>query len=405
MSSPEDKTEEPAEAEASSGSRGSESDSAEPALHQTPGEPQQDGAKPEPRGGLLDLLKRRRRGAAAVCAAAAAAACTAFYGSFAWMPVDFADGLDHAEVFVEEGDSAKRISEKLCEAGIDVSHLQMRLASRLHDRGMGGIHAGLYRFERGETVFGILDVFSKGALVDKSLRVPDGATIWDVRRIFSDAENLKDTISHADESELMKSLGLEGYSSLEGFVSPDTYRYGSGTKDVAVLKDAVARQLAALEEEWRARDPSVQLKTPYEALILASIIEKETGVRSDRHLVSSVFHNRLRIGMPLQTDPTVIYGIGPEWNGRLTKKDLQTYTPYNTYRICGLPPTPIAMPTRASIEAALHPADTKYLYFVSRGDGTSEFSTNLAEHNEAVRRYIINKKRRPAGSSETNVKE
>lgn len=355
---------------------------------------------------ILEFVKSRRaRVAAAAAAALAVGAAAVLYSALAVREIPFKDGVDQAEVFVEEGDSAKKISEKLCSAGMDVSYWQMRLASRLHDKGMGGIHAGLYRFNRGETLFGVLDVFSKGALVDKSVRIPDGATIWEVKRIFSDAENLKDTISYSEESELMKMLGLEDYSSLEGFVSPDTYRYGSGTKDFSVLKDAVSRQLSALNEEWELRDPNVQLKTPYEALILASIIEKETGVRSDRHLVSSVFHNRLRIGMPLQTDPTVIYGIGPQWNGRLTKKDLLTYTPYNTYKINGLPPTPIAMPTRASIEAALHPADTKYLYFVSRGDGTSEFSTNLADHNEAVRRYIINKNKEPNRSAETKIKE
>ena len=404
MSSPEDKTEEPQKNEESGCSRSADDSSGRDA-DEPPAQPPRTGEAEESRSGIFDRLKKRPFEAAALCAAAAAAACAAFYGSLAWREVPFSEGIDHAEVFVDEGDSAKRITEKLCEAGLDVSYLQMRLASRLHDKGMGGIHAGLYRFERGESLFGILDVFSKGALVDKSVRIPDGATIWEVKRIFADADNLKNTLAHADEYELMKTLGLDGYSSLEGFVSPDTYRYGSGTKDVSVLKDAVARQLAALDEEWNARDPSVQLKTPYEALILASIIEKETGVRSDRHLVSSVFHNRLRIGMPLQTDPTVIYGNGPQWNGRLTKKDLQTYTPYNTYRIGGLPPTPIAMPTRASIEAALHPADTKYLYFVSRGDGTSEFSTNLADHNEAVRRYIINKNRQPDGSAETSMKE
>ena len=150
-----------------------------------------------------------------------------------------------------------------------------------------------------------------------------------------------------------------------------------------------------MDEAWASRSAEVAVRTPYEALILASIVEKETGERSDRHLVSSVFHNRMKVGMPLQTDPTVIYGLGPAWRGRLTKQDLRSDTPYNTYRIPGLPPTPISMPTPASIEAAVHPAASRYLYFVSRGDGTSEFTTNLKDHNAAVRHFILRKQTTP----------
>ena len=168
------------------------------------------------------------------------------------------------------------------------------------------------------------------------------------------------------------------------------------------MKQAVAKQKALLAKAWESRSEAAKVKTPYEALTLASIIEKETGLATDRHLVSSVFNNRLSIGMPLQTDPTVIYGLGEKFSGNITRKDLQTPTPYNTYVIPALPPTPIAAPTWASIEAAVNPADTRFLYFVSKGDGSSHFSQSLAEHNRAVRQFILN---RPKTQKKAKPKE
>lgn len=299
------------------------------------------------------------------------------------------------DVMVEEGDGARRIIAKMREAGLEVEDWSMRAASRLHPSGMGRIHAGLYRFPAGVTRTGILDLLAEGPVIDQQLRIPDGATIWEVRAIFAEGVNLKPVTRGMSEEELKRALGLSDYPSLEGFFAPDTYRYGSGTTDLAVMKQAVARQKRLLDEAWASRSEEVAVRTPYEALILASIVEKETGERSDRHLVSSVFHNRMKVGMPLQTDPTVIYGLGPAWKGRLTKQDLRSDTPYNTYRISGLPPTPISMPTPASIEAAVHPAASRYLYFVSRGDGTSEFTTNLKDHNAAVRHFILRKQTTP----------
>ena len=299
------------------------------------------------------------------------------------------------DVMVEEGDGARRIIAKMRDAGLEVEDWSMRAASRLHPSGMGRIHAGLYRFPAGVTRTGILDLLAEGPVIDQQLRIPDGATIWEVRAIFAEGVNLKPVTRGMSEEELKRALGLSDYPSLEGFFAPDTYRYGSGTTDLAVMKQAVARQKRLLDEAWASRSEEVAVRTPYEALILASIVEKETGERSDRHLVSSVFHNRMKVGMPLQTDPTVIYGLGPAWKGRLTKQDLRSDTPYNTYRISGLPPTPISMPTPASIEAAVHPAASRYLYFVSRGDGTSEFTTNLKDHNAAVRHFILRKQTTP----------
>lgn len=294
-------------------------------------------------------------------------------------------------ITVETGDSARRVMDRLREAGLKIDDFNMRLAARLvKAHKLSSIHTGTYEFQPGLTPAGILETLAKGPIVDQALRIPDGAPVWEVLAIFRNATALKQTTASMSEDDLRLALGIES-GSLEGWFAPDTYHYTSGSADLAVMKKAVANQKAILEKAWEGRSESAQAKTPYEALTLASIIEKETGLDTDRHLVSSVFNNRLRIKMPLQTDPTVIYGIGQSFSGRLTKKDLQAPTPYNTYVIPALPPTPIASPTRASIEAALNPADTKFLYFVSKGDGTSQFSQSLAEHNRAVKQFILNR--------------
>ena len=292
-------------------------------------------------------------------------------------------------VTIQEGDSARRVMERLRTAGLDADDLTMRLAAKLAPNKLSRIHTGTYRFEPGLTPAGILQTLAKGPLVDQQLRIPDGAPIWEVLAIFKNATALKQTTATMTPEALRAALEIDA-PSLEGWFAPDTYHYMSGSTDLAVMKKAVAKQKALLDRAWAQRG-NAELKTPYEALILASIIEKETGLATDRHQISSVFHNRLKLKMPLQTDPTVIYGIGEKFNGNLTRKDLQTATPYNTYKIPALPPTPIAMPSWASIEAAVNPADTKYLYFVSRGDGSSQFSTNLKAHNRAVRQYILSR--------------
>lgn len=294
-------------------------------------------------------------------------------------------------ITVETGDSARRVMERLREAGLQVKDFDMRLAARLvKDHKLSSIHTGTYEFKPGLTPAGILETLAKGPIVDQSLRIPDGAPVWEVLAIFRNATALKQTAASMPEDELRRALGIDA-GSLEGWFAPDTYHYTSGSADLAVMKQAVAKQKALLAKAWESRSEAAKVKTPYEALTLASIIEKETGLATDRHLVSSVFNNRLRIGMPLQTDPTVIYGLGEKFSGNITRKDLQTPTPYNTYVIPALPPTPIAAPTWASIEAAVNPADTKFLYFVSKGDGSSHFSQSLAEHNRAVRQFILNR--------------
>lgn len=295
------------------------------------------------------------------------------------------------DIRVRPGDTMRSAVLRLKEAGFELDENLMRFAFRLHPKTTAPMHSGVFRFPEGTTHAGVIDILTGPPLLDRSVRIPDGAPVWEVRKAFGAAEELEGKTSALDAAAFAKAVGLPEGMSPEGWFAPDTYRYSSGTDDLALWRQAYRRQKETLEAAWATRPADSVLKTPYEALILASIIEKETSVDADRTKVSSVFHNRLKRGMPLQTDPTVIYGIGPDFNGNLTRADLRRPTPYNTYTMNKLPPTPIAMPSKASIEAAVHPADTKYLYFVARGDGTSEFSRTLAEHNRAVRRFILNK--------------
>jgi UPF0755 protein len=207
-----------------------------------------------------------------------------------------------------------------------------------------------------------------------------------VRAALAKAEALKPDTANLADADLMKLLGREGVAP-EGRFFPDTYTYGKGTSDVKVLQRAMRAMDKRLAQAWAQKSPQSILKTPDDALILASIVEKETGKAADRTLIATVFNNRLRIGMPLQTDPTVIYGIGERFDGNLRKVDLQTDTPFNTYMRAGLPPTPIAMPGKASLLAAVQPAPGNFLYFVAKGDGSSHFSASLDEHNRAVNKY------------------
>jgi UPF0755 protein len=210
-----------------------------------------------------------------------------------------------------------------------------------------------------------------------------------VRAALGRQERLEQRLADLTDAQLMERLGLAGQNP-EGRFFPDTYAYSRGVSDLTVLKRAYAAMHKELQAAWAARAPDTPLKGADEALILASIVEKETGREDDRALVAGVFSNRLRIGMRLQTDPTVIYGLGAAFDGNLRKRDLLADGPFNTYTRAGLPPTPIALPGRASLRAAVQPQATRALYFVARGDGSSVFSTNLADHNRAVNQYQRN---------------
>jgi UPF0755 protein len=218
------------------------------------------------------------------------------------------------------------------------------------------------------------------------VRLLEGWTLRQFRAELAKAPHLKQTTSAMSEADLMAALGAPNQRA-EGRFFPDTYMYARGVSDATVLRRAYDTMKLKLEAEWATRQPNLPLKTPDDALTLASIVEKETGRAAERGMIAGVFINRLRIGMPLQTDPTVIYGLGEAFDGNLRKRDLQTDGPYNTYLRGGLPPTPIAMPSQAAIRATLQPESTKALYFVARGDGSSAFSESLAEHNRAVNQY------------------
>jgi UPF0755 protein len=232
----------------------------------------------------------------------------------------------------------------------------------------------------------LLNKLVQGDQALRSVTLVEGWTFKQVRVALAKAEHLKPESAPLENSELMQRLGREGVHP-EGRFYPDTYTYSKGSSDMAVLKRAIRAMDTKLALAWSQRNPSVPLQSPDQVLTLASIVEKETGRASDQPQISAVFNNRLLLGMRLQTDPTVIYGMGEAFDGNLRKNDLLSDTPYNTYTRAGLPPTPIAMPGRQALWAATHPAATKALYFVARGDGTSAFSETLDEHNRAVNKY------------------
>ncbi|MEL0660243.1 endolytic transglycosylase MltG [Psychromonas arctica] len=247
------------------------------------------------------------------------------------------------------------------------------------------IKSGTYELPKGASLEQILVILTSGHEYQFKLTFVEGSTYKDWQTIFTNAEHIQPL--QQTEQELLTALKSSS-TKLEGLLFPETYHYTADMSAFSIVKKAYLHQQRVLEKLWAERDKNLPYKNPYEALIMASIIEKESGLANDRDKISSVFVNRLKIGMRLQTDPTVIYGMGDRYNGRIRKKDLQEKTAYNTYTINGLPPTPIAMPSEEALYAALHPATTKYLYFVSKGDGTSYFSKNLREHNNAVNKYI-----------------
>lgn len=251
------------------------------------------------------------------------------------------------------------------------------------------IQAGEYQLPDSIAPREVLRRLSSGeGLVSYSVAFIEGWTVRDMRLALAQAPYLKHTLANVTDARLMAELGFED-GPAEGWFFPDTFAYNRGDTDRQVLRRAHEQMRSVLDAAWAARAPGLMLETRYDALTLASIVEKETGQGSDRATISQVFNRRLQLGMKLQTDPTVIYGVGADFAGDITYAHLRTDTPYNTYTRFGLPPTPIALPGRASIDAALHPAEGEYLYFVARGDGTSQFSKTLAEHNAAVRRYQL----------------
>jgi UPF0755 protein len=289
------------------------------------------------------------------------------------------------DLSIEPGTLPRGVAQAVQDAGVDVNPELLYWWFRLSGQDRQ-IKAGSYELEAGITPHRLLSKLARGEESLRAVTLVEGWNFRQVRAALENADVLKtDTRGLADDA-VMNLLGRPGQHP-EGRFFPDTYTYAKGSSDVAVLRRAMRAMDKRLAGAWAQRSPAAAVKTPDEALILASIVEKETGKAVDRPLISAVFSNRLRSGMPLQTDPSVIYGMGTAFSGNLRKKDLLTDTPWNTYTRPGLPPTPIAMPGKASLLAAVQPAPSNAMYFVSRGDGTSQFSASLDEHNRAVNKY------------------
>ena len=287
---------------------------------------------------------------------------------------------------IEPGTTANGVAAVVVASGADVPVLLLQTWFRVSGLARQ-IKAGSYELVPGTTPRKLLMMLVRGEETLKSVTLVEGWTFSQVRAALQKAEQLAPDTSGLGVEIIMEKLGKPGLHP-EGRFFPDTYTYAKGSSDLAVLARAARAMDKRLDAAWAVRSPDSPLKTPEQALILASIIEKETGKPADRPQIGGVFNNRLRIGMLLQTDPTVIYGLGTKFDGNLRKRDLLADTPYNTYTRPGLPPTPIAMPGRAALLAAVQPAPTKALYFVARGDGSSQFSASLDEHNRAVNKYI-----------------
>jgi len=302
------------------------------------------------------------------------------------MPLRLQPGNAVIDLEIEPGTSANGVASAVVASGADVPVLLLQTWFRFSGQARQ-IKAGSYELVPGTTPRRLLRMLVRGEEAVKSVTLVEGWTFAQVRAALQKAEQLTPDTPALSPEIIMEKLGKPGIHP-EGRFFPDTYNYAKGSSDLAVLKRAARAMDRRLDAAWSLRSPDTPLQSAEQALILASIVEKETGKPSDRAQIGGVFSNRLRIGMPLQTDPTVIYGLGAKFDGNLRKRDLQADTPYNTYTRPGLPPTPIAMPGKASLLAAVQPAPTKALYFVSRGDGSSEFSANLDEHNRAVNKYI-----------------
>ena len=303
-----------------------------------------------------------------------------------------------AETYLlKQGASLRSLAQELRRRGAIAESASFVWGATLTGRSRQ-LKAGEYRFATGISVAGILEQVILGRVVEYPVRFVEGWTVRQMLAALDEAPKLTRTLSGLPPGEVMMRLGYPNIHP-EGRFYPDTYKYPAGQQDHTILARAFERMRERLAREWENREPGLPFKTPDEALILASIVEKETGRADERALIAGVFINRLRKGMKLQTDPTVIYGLGPSFDGNLRVRDLKRDTPYNTYTRTGLPPTPIAMPGGEALRATLHPAKTRALFFVSRGDGSHQFSETLEEHNRAVVQYQLGGKAKPTSSS------
>lgn len=319
---------------------------------------------------------------------AVSAAVLGFCGWMVWFalaPIEL--GPSPVDFAIQPGSTLRNATRQIVSAGVTMPGWQFALLARASGAG-GSIKAGSYQAFSGVTPLQILRKITRGEFAQADVVFVEGWTFREMREVMKAHAYIRHDTEGLDDSEIMARLGQPDKSP-EGMFFPDTYVFARGTSDLAILARANQAMQKQLQSSWVQRTAGLPIADSYEALILASIVEKETGSPGDRNLIAAVFLNRLRARMKLQTDPTVIYGMGEKFSGNLRKQDLLDDTPFNTYTRLGLPPHPIAMPGLASINAVMHPADTDALYFVSRGDGTSQFSHTLVEHNRAVAKYQL----------------
>jgi UPF0755 protein len=319
------------------------------------------------------------------------AAATACAGAWLWMHHPLRTASDPVDFVVDPGSSPRAVAHGINAAGVPIWEDGFVWMARLSGRDKL-IKAGGYQLLHGDTPWLVLERLARGDVNQRQVTFVEGWTYRQIRQALRENPDVKQTLGDVDDAELLRRLGSSA-SSMEGLVFPDTYLFTPGSTDFDLVRRGYQEGQRALAQAWAKREPGLPVATPYEALTLASIIEKETGHGPDRARVAGVFVNRLREGMPLQTDPTVVYGMGDAYQGRIRRRDLQTDTPWNTYMRAGLPPTPIASPGRAALLAAVQPEQHNFLYFVSRGNGTSEFSATLSDHNRNVSRYILGRDR------------
>ncbi|MFC0397065.1 endolytic transglycosylase MltG [Paraburkholderia rhizosphaerae] len=333
----------------------------------------------------MTLLKKCfLAGAALVVLAAAAAA-----GTYHWATTPINLATPQLDVTIKAHSTLRSVTAQLNRGGVPVEPELFVLMARALGL-QAELKSGNYEFKSGVTPYDVLQKIARGDVNEYVATVIEGWTFKRMRAELDTNPALRHDSASLSDADLLKAIGAPQTpgGNAEGLFFPDTYLFDKDTSDLDIYRRAYRLMKLRIDEAWATRAPGLPYRTPYEALTMASIIEKETGKASDRPMVAGVFANRLRAGMPLQTDPTVIYGMGASYTGHLRKRDLLADTPYNTYTRMGLPPTPISLPGVASLQAALNPAQTNALYFVSRGDGSSIFSDTLGDHNKAVDKYI-----------------
>jgi len=307
-------------------------------------------------------------------------------GGFSWWSKQpLTTGEPPIEFTITPGSGVGAAAQQMVKAGVPVNPTLFQILARVTGHS-GRIKAGSYELKPNTSPRRLLSQLVRGEFAQEAVTIIEGWTFRQMRDAIAATKTLRHETAKLSDAELMEKVSTD-YKQPEGLFFPDTYLFAKGASDLQIYKQAHQMLLSRLNAAWEKRAENLPYKTPYEALIMASIVEKETGQKSERSMIAGVFVNRLRTGMMLQTDPSVIYGMGTRYEGKIAKKDLLTDTPYNTYTRYGLPPTPISLPGVQSLSAALSPAKTEALYFVSRNDGTSHFSNDLNEHNRAVNQY------------------